>query len=383
MEKQKLAILGSTGSIGTQTLEIVDAYPENFEVNTLTANDNWQLLAQQAIKYQPDSVVIANETHYKQLKDELSGHLIKVYAGSDAVEQVVESSEVDTVVTALVGYSGLFPTVNAIKHSKKIALANKETLVVAGEIVMALSDKYNAPILPVDSEHSAIFQSLVGEVSPIEKIIITASGGPFLRKTKAELESVTVKDALRHPNWVMGNKITIDSATLMNKGFEVIEARWLFDLKPSQIEVVVHPGSVIHSMVQFADGAIKAQMGVPDMKLPIQYALTFPLRYKINDSRFNFTNGTVFEFFTPDYDRFPLLRLAYESLERGGNMACVINSANEIAVREFLNSKISFTDISRIIHKTVETVEFVKHPTLDEYKLIDAESRKVAQGFVK
>lgn len=383
MEKQKLAILGSTGSIGTQTLEIVDAYPENFEVNTLTANDNWQLLAQQAIKYQPDSVVIANETHYKQLKDELSGHLIKVYAGSDAVEQVVESSEVDTVVTALVGYSGLFPTVNAIKHSKKIALANKETLVVAGEIVMALADKYNAPILPVDSEHSAIFQSLVGEVSPIEKIIITASGGPFLRKTKAELESVTVKDALRHPNWVMGNKITIDSATLMNKGFEVIEARWLFDLKPSQIEVVVHPGSVIHSMVQFADGAIKAQMGVPDMKLPIQYALTFPLRYKINDSRFNFTNGTVFEFFTPDYDRFPLLRLAYESLERGGNMACVINSANEIAVREFLNSKISFTDISRIIHKTVETVEFVKHPTLDEYKLIDAESRKVAQGFVK
>lgn len=383
MEKQKLAILGSTGSIGTQTLEIVDAYPENFEVNTLTANDNWQLLAQQAIKYQPDSVVIANETHYKQLKDELSGHLIKVYAGSDAVEQVVESSEVDTVVTALVGYSGLFPTVNAIKHSKKIALANKETLVVAGEIVMALADKYNAPILPVDSEHSAIFQSLVGEVSPIEKIIITASGGPFLRKTKAELESVTVKDALRHPNWVMGNKITIDSATLMNKGFEVIEARWLFDLKPSQIEVVVHPGSVIHSMVQFADGAIKAQMGVPDMKLPIQYALTFPLRYKINDSRFNFTNGTVFEFFTPDYDRFPLLRLAYESLERGGNMACVINSANEIAVREFLNGKISFTDISSIIHKTVETVEFVKHPTLDEYKLIDAESRKVAQGFVK
>lgn len=383
MEKQKLAILGSTGSIGTQTLEIVDAYPENFEVNTLTANDNWQLLAQQAIKYQPDSVVIANETHYKQLKDELSGHLIKVYAGSDAVEQVVESSDVDTVVTALVGYSGLFPTVNAIKHSKKIALANKETLVVAGEIVMALADKYNAPILPVDSEHSAIFQSLVGEVSPIEKIIITASGGPFLRKTKAELESVTVKDALRHPNWVMGNKITIDSATLMNKGFEVIEARWLFDLKPSQIEVVVHPGSVIHSMVQFADGAIKAQMGVPDMKLPIQYALTFPLRYKINDSRFNFTNGTVFEFFTPDYDRFPLLRLAYESLERGGNMACVINSANEIAVREFLNGKTSFTDISRIIHKTVETVEFVKHPTLDEYKLIDAESRKVAQGFVK
>ena len=278
MERQRLAVLGSTGSIGRQTLEIVSRYGDMLEVNTLTANNNWEMLAAQAREYNPDSVVIANKEHYSKLKEALRDTYIKVYAGADAIEQVVASSEVDTVVTALVGYSGLFPTVNAIKHRKKIALANKETLVVAGETVIALSEQYSAPIIPVDSEHSAIFQCLVGERSEIDKIILTASGGPFLHTSAEDLYKVTSGEALRHPNWVMGNKVTIDSATLMNKGFEVIEAKWLFGLKPSQIEVVIHPSSVIHSMVQFVDGAIKAQLGVPDMKLPIQYALTFPER---------------------------------------------------------------------------------------------------------
>lgn len=383
MGKQRLAILGSTGSIGKQTLEIVEKYNELFEINTLTANDNWQLLVEQAIKHQPDSVVIANKAHYSTVKDALKEHLIKVYAGSEGVEQVVASSEVDTVVTALVGYAGLFPTVNAIKNRKKIALANKETLVVAGEHIMKLLTEYNTPMIPVDSEHSAIFQSLVGEVTPIEKIIITASGGPFRLKTKEELEKVTVSDALNHPNWVMGNKITIDSATMMNKGFEVIEAKWLFGLNPSQIEVLVHPSSVIHSMVQFCDGAIKAQMGLADMKLPIQYALTFPSRLEVEPKRFNFTNGTALEFFTPDTDKFPLLRVAYEAMERGGSVACTMNGANEVAVEQFLKGNIKFTDISKIIEKSIEIADFVKSPSLDNYRLIDAESRKIALSLIK
>ncbi|MFI3261410.1 MAG: 1-deoxy-D-xylulose-5-phosphate reductoisomerase [Rikenellaceae bacterium] len=382
MDKQRLAILGSTGSIGQQSLEIVEKYSDLFEVNTLTAHNNWQLLVEQAIKFQPDSVVIANEEFYPIVKESLKDHLIKVYAGSDAVEQVVASTEVDTVVTALVGYSGLFPTVNAIKHSKKIALANKETLVVAGEHIMKLLEEYNAPMIPVDSEHSAIFQSIVGEVTPIEKIIITASGGPFRLKTKEELDNVTVAEALNHPNWVMGSKITIDSATMMNKGFEVIEAKWLFNLKPEQIEVVVHPSSAIHSMVQFRDGAIKAQMGLADMKLPIQYALTFPLRLEVNSKRFSFDNGTSFDFYTPDLEKFPLLRVAYEAMERGGSTSCTMNGANEIAVSEFLKGNISFTDISRIVEKSIEIADFTKNPSLDDYKIIDAQSREIALSLI-
>lgn len=378
MERQKLAILGSTGSIGCQTLEIVDRYQDLFEVNTLTAHNNWELLAAQAIKFQPDSVVIANEAHYLTLKEALKDHLIKVYAGSDAVEQVVASSEVDCVVTALVGYAGLFPTINAIKCGKKIALANKETLVVAGEIVMNLAKEFNAPIIPVDSEHSAIFQSLIGEVSPIEKVILTASGGPFRDKSIDELKRVTVADALNHPNWVMGNKITIDSATMMNKGFEVIEAKWLFGLKSEQIEVLVHPSSVIHSMVQFYDGAIKAQMGTPDMKLPIQYALTFPYRMEVDNNRFSFSGGKRLDFYEPDMVKFPLLKHAYDAMEQGGNMACVLNSANEVAVEHFLRGDIGFMDIVTIIEKTLEKVEYIKTPSLEDYKLCDKESRAIA-----
>ena len=303
--KQRLAVMGSTGSIGTQTLDIVRNYPDRFEITTLTANNQWQVLAEQAREFMPDSVVIANDTYYTPLKEALSSLPIKVYAGNDALEQVVCSEAVDTVVMALVGYSGLFPTVSALKHGKKVALANKECLVVAGEIVTALSAKHRAPILPVDSEHSAIFQCLVGEHSPIDKIILTASGGPFLHKTAAELEEVSIADALNHPYWNMGAKVTIDSASLMNKGFEVIEARWLFDLRPEQIEVVIHPRSVIHSMVQFADGAIKAQLGTPDMHLPIQYALSFPERLPLTGPRVDFPTLGKLEFFKPDTNRFP------------------------------------------------------------------------------
>lgn len=382
MDKQRLAILGSTGSIGKQTLEIVDKYSDLFEVNTLTSNNNWEILVEQAIKFQPDSVVIANKEHYLKVKEALKDHLIKVYAGSDGVEQVVASTEVDTVVTALVGYSGLFPTVNAIKNRKKIALANKETLVVAGEHIMSLLETNGASMIPVDSEHSAIFQCLVGEVTPIEKIIITASGGPFYKKTKAELENVTVKEALNHPNWKMGNKITIDSATMMNKGFEVIEAKWLFDLKPEQIEVVVHPTSVIHSMVQFRDGAIKAQMGLANMKLPIQYALTFPDRLEVEVERFNFANGTNLEFYTPDTDKFPLLRMAYESMEKGGSVSCTMNAANEIAVAAFLNNQIGFTNIAEVVERSINISDFMKKPSLEDYKIIDAEARKIALSLI-
>ena len=381
MERQRLAVLGSTGSIGRQTLEIVSRYGDMLEVNTLTANNNWEMLAAQAREYNPDSVVIANKEHYSKLKEALRDTYIKVYAGADAIEQVVASSEVDTVVTALVGYSGLFPTANAIKHRKKIALANKETLVVAGETVIALSEQYSAPIIPVDSEHSAIFQCLVGERSEIDKIILTASGGPFLHTSAEDLYKVTSGEALRHPNWVMGNKVTIDSATLMNKGFEVIEAKWLFGLKPSQIEVVIHPSSVIHSMVQFVDGAIKAQLGVPDMKLPIQYALTFPERYPMQN-KYRFGNGTTFEFYEPDVSRFPCLALAYAAMEKGGNAPCVVNAANEVAVAAFLQNLIGFMDIPRIIEGCLKEIDFISSPSLEDYRNCDDETRKCASKMV-
>ncbi len=380
--RERLAILGATGSIGTQTLEIVAAYPERFEAHTLTAHSNWELLAQQAITHEADTVVIADERYYTPLKEALSAHPIKVYAGEEALLQVVQSGEVDTVLTALVGYSGLRPTVEAIRSGKKIALANKESLVVAGETVMRLAAEYNVPILPVDSEHSAIFQCLVGEVSPIEKVILTASGGPFRAKSLTELHAVTVSEALDHPSWKMGAKVTIDSATLMNKGFEVIEARWLFDLRPEQIEVLIHPGSVVHSFVQFGDGSIKAQLGTPDMRLPIQYALSFPQRLPLGGDRLDFAQLGSLHFEQPDTERFPNLALAYEVLRTGGNAGAVLNAANEVGVAAFLAGEIPFTRIATTNQTTLERVAHIAHPTLEEYAQTDSEARRVAAAIL-
>lgn len=378
-----MAILGSTGSIGTQTLDIVAAYPDLFEVVTLTAHHNWEQLAEQAIRFQADSVVIANPSYYSSLKEALTDQPIKVYAGEEALRQVAAADSVDTVVMALVGYSGLFPTVEALKHGKKIALANKECLVVAGRTIMELSAQHNAPILPVDSEHSAIFQCLVGEHSPIEKLILTASGGPFLHRPFEELDRVTPADALAHPCWNMGAKVTIDSASLMNKGFEAIEARWLFDVRPEQIEVVIHPGSYIHSMVQFADGAIKAQLGTPDMHLPIQYALTFPRRLPLKGKRLDFGALGRMEFFKPDLRRSPNLQLAFECLQRGGNTGAILNAANEVAVAAFLEERIRFTDIPRINRRTLDTATLLEQPSLEEYRQTDAEARTIARKLIE
>lgn len=382
-QKQRLAVLGSTGSIGTQTLDIVRQYPDLFEITTLTARRNWEMLARQAVEFQPDSVVIADKTYYPALTKALEDQPVKVYAGSDAVEQVVASDSVDTVVMALVGYSGLFPTANALRHGKKVALANKECLVVAGEIVTELSRQYNAPILPVDSEHSAIFQCLAGETSPVDKVILTASGGPFLHRPAATLHEATVEEALAHPNWHMGAKVTIDSASLMNKGFEVIEARWLFGLLPEQIDVVIHPGSVVHSMVQFADGAVKAQIGTPDMHLPIQYALTFPQRLPLAGPRIDFCELGTLQFLRPDTDRFPNLALAYECLRQGGNSGAVLNAANEVGVAAFLEGRIAFTDIARINAETLEKTEISRCGTLQEYEQTDREARRTAQSLIR
>lgn len=380
--KQRLAVLGSTGSIGTQTLDIVRNYPERFEITTLTAHSNWEALAAQAVEFAPDNVVIANERFYTPLREALSSQPIKVYAGEQALEQVVRSEAVDTVVMALVGYSGLFPTVSALLHGKKVALANKECLVVAGEIITALSAEHRAPILPVDSEHSAIFQCLVGEPGPVEKVILTASGGPFLHKTAAELEKVSVEDALNHPCWTMGAKVTIDSASLMNKGFEVIEAKWLFGLRPDQIDVLIHPRSVIHSMVQFADGAVKAQLGTPDMHLPIQYALTYPQRLPLEGRRLDFCELGTLEFRRPDTDRFPNLALAYECLRRGGCAGAVLNAANEVGVAAFLDGKIRFTDIARINEQTLSRMPQGRCSTLEQYRETDAAARETALSLI-
>ena len=378
MSKQRIAILGSTGSIGKQTLEVIREKKELFEAEVLTANNNWQLLVNQAIEFSPDSVVIANESHYHKVKEALAPFPVKVYAGAEALEQVVQGDGVDTVVSALVGYSGLFPTISAIRAGKKVALANKETLVVAGEIVMRLADEFHVPILPVDSEHSAIFQSLVGERAEIEKILLTASGGPFLHTPVRKLKDVTVEDALRHPDWSMGAKVTIDSATMMNKGFEVIEARWLFGARPSQIEVLVHPQSVVHSMVEFADGAVKAQLGTPDMRLPIQYALTFPQRWPLEGERLDLARCGELTFREADPVKFPNLRLAYEALERGGNSCCVLNAANEVAVASFLGGRIGFLQITEVLERTLARVAFVREPGLDDLGASDAEARRVA-----
>ena len=380
--KQRLAVLGSTGSIGTQTLDIVRRYGDRFEITTLSAHSNWKKLVEQAVEFTPDNVVIADKTHYTAVRDALADHPVKVYAGSDALEQVVCSEQVDTVVMALVGYSGLFPTVSALKHGKKVALANKECLVVAGEIVTRLSAEHRAPIIPVDSEHSAIFQCLTGEHSAVEKVILTASGGPFLHRPAEELERVSVEEALNHPSWCMGAKVTIDSASLMNKGFEVIEARWLFGLRPEQIDVVIHPRSVIHSMVQFGDGAVKAQIGTPDMHLPIQYALTFPQRLPLQGPRIDFCKLGCLEFFEPDPMRFPNLALAFECLRRGGNTGAVLNAANEVAVAAFLDRKIRFTDIARINEETLGRTTLRECVSLEEYRRTDREARQTALSML-
>lgn len=382
--KRHLAILGSTGSIGTQALEVVKSHSEKFEIEVLTAQNNADLLIKQAIEFQPNCVVIANESLYEKVKTALSSFPIKVYTGNAAIADVVQMTDIDMVLTAMVGYSGLLPTIKAIEAGKTIALANKETLVVAGELITKLAYEKGINILPVDSEHSAIFQCLVGEFhNPIEKIILTASGGPFRGKKREELLHVTKAQALKHPNWEMGAKITIDSASLMNKGLEVIEAKWLFALKPEQIEVIVHPQSIIHSFVQFKDGSLKAQMGLPDMKLPIQYAIGFPNRLPSDFERFNFLNYPNLTFEKPDIETFRNLDLAFEALKVGGNMACILNAANEIAVDAFLKDKIKFLDIAKINEKTMQSCSFVKSPNLEDYQNTDKEARVKAEEFCK
>lgn len=380
MEKKKgIAILGSTGSIGTQALEVIEAYPDKFDLQVITANNNADLLIEQAVKFKPNTVVITNDTNYQKVKDALWDYDIHVYAGKDALNQVVEYDEVDIVLTAMVGYAGLEPTLAAIKAKKNIALANKETLVVAGELITQEAIKQGVNIYPVDSEHSAIFQCLVGEFhNAIEKIYLTASGGPFRGYTKKQLQTVSKAQALKHPNWDMGAKITIDSASLMNKGLEVIEAKWLFNLKPEQIDVIVHPQSIIHSLVQFEDGSMKAQMGLPDMKLPIQYAFTYPERFKTNFPRFSFLDYPQLTFEQPDRSTFVNLDLAYHALKEGGVMACALNAANEIAVDAFLNDKISFTDIFNINEKTMVTVPAIDSPGLHDYIETDRLAREIA-----
>lgn len=379
--KKQIAILGSTGSIGTQALQVVAEHPDLYEVYALTANNKVELLIEQARKFQPEAVVIANEEKYPQLKEALSDLPIKVYAGSDALCEVVEASPINIVLTAMVGYAGLRPTMNAIRAGKTIALANKETLVVAGELITELAQQYRTPILPVDSEHSAIFQCLEMN-NPVSKIILTASGGPFRTFTVEQLASVTKEQALKHPNWSMGAKITIDSASMMNKGFEVIEAKWLFGVRPEQIEVVVHPQSVIHSMVEYQDGAVLAQLGVPDMRLPIQYAFSYPKREKLSGERLDFMKCNTLTFEAPDTDRFRNLAFAYEAMNRGGNMACILNAANEVVVSSFLKDRISFLGMSDVIEKTMNKVSFIKNPTYHDYVETDAAARRIAAEFV-
>ena len=377
-KKKNIAILGSTGSIGRQALDVIRANPDKFEVFALTANNNLDLLIEQACEFQPDVVAIANEKLYLQLKQALADQPIKVFAGMDAIAQLVEMEPIDLVLTAMVGYAGLKPTIQAIRANKTIALANKETLVVAGEIIGELALKHKTAILPVDSEHSAIFQCLAGEGNnPIEKIILTASGGPFRAKKTEELKTVTSAQALKHPNWDMGAKITIDSASMMNKGFEVIEARWLFGLTPDQIEVVVHPQSIIHSMVQFTDGSVKAQLGLPDMKLPIQYAFTYPDRIKTDFPRLDFGRYNELTFEKPDTGRFRNLALAYRAMEKGGNMPCIINAANEIVVAAFLKDKTGFLQMSDIIETVMQKATFIHKPNYEDYVMTDAQVREL------
>ena len=381
-----IAILGSTGSIGTQALEVIANHPDAFILEVLTANNNADLLIEQAKKFNPNAVVIANKDLNPKVKEALFDNDIKVYAGEESIEQIVELDAIDIVLGSLVGYSGLLPTINAIKHKKTIALANKETLVVAGELVTQLAIENNVKILPVDSEHSAIFQCLTGELeygNEIEKIILTASGGPFRQFSKEQLQKVTKEQALKHPNWDMGAKVTIDSASLMNKGLEVIEAKWLFGLDPKQIEVVIHPQSIVHSAVQFTDGSVKAQLGLPDMKLPILYAFGFPQRLKTNFPRFSFFDYPALTFEKPDLTKFRNLALAFASMEKGGNMPCIMNAANEIAVNAFLTDKIGFSQMTDVIEKTMEAVAFIKKPSIADYIETNSEARAYTLSIIK
>ena len=375
---RQIAILGSTGSIGTQALQVIEEHADLFEARVLTANNRVEELIEQARRFQPAAVVIANEAHYEHLRDALADLPIQVYAGPEALCQVVQSAEVDMVLTAMVGFAGLPPTIAAIKARKPIALANKETMVVAGELINRLCHEYQVPILPVDSEHSAIFQCLMGEQSPIERIILTASGGPFRTFTKEQLATVTPAMALKHPNWDMGAKITIDSASMMNKGFEVIEAKWLFGVTPEQIQVVVHPQSVVHSAVQFADGAVKAQLGVPDMRVPIQLAFSFPRRLHSSFDRLDWWHLHDLTFEAPDTDRFRCLALAYEALNRGGNAPCIVNAANEIVNRAFLEGRCQFLQMADIIEQTLQRATFIAKPSYEDYLESDREARQIA-----
>lgn len=381
-EKKKIAILGSTGSIGTQALQVIEEHADLYEAYVLTANNRVELLIEQARRFMPEAVVIANEDKYEVLRDALADLPVKVYAGAEALCQIVQERPVDVVLTAMVGFAGLRPTISAIKAGKAIALANKETLVVAGELINRLANDYHADIIPVDSEHSAIFQCLAGEVSPVEKIILTASGGPFRTFSHEQLASVTKAQALKHPNWSMGAKITIDSASMMNKGFEVIEAKWLFGVEPGQIQVVVHPQSIVHSAVQFADGAVKAQLGMPDMRVPIQYAFSYPLRLQSSFERLDLFRVGALTFEEPDTRRFRNLALAYEALHEGGNMPCIVNAANEIVNRAFLEDRIGFLQMSDVIANTMRKTSFVKKPTYEDYLQTDAEARRIAEEYV-
>ncbi len=382
--KKRVAILGSTGSIGKQALEVIKQHPDKFEAEVLTALNSAEVLIEQAREFQPDSVIIGNEEKYGLVKESLANEPVKVYTGSEAIAQIVQSENIDIVLTAMVGFSGLTPTINAIKSGKTIALANKETMVVAGEIVTELAHKHKVSILPVDSEHSAIFQCLVGEFrNPVEKIYLTASGGPFRGKSLDHMMTVTREEALNHPNWSMGNKITIDSASMMNKGLEAIEAKWLFGLKPEQIDIIVHPQSIIHSIVQFRDGSMKAQMGLPDMRLPIQYALTFPERAESDFERFNFLDYPQLTFEKLDEKIFRNVTMAYQAMEKGGSLPCVMNAANEVAVEMFLNGAIGFLQMSDVIEEVMDKVEYISHPTLDDYIILDKASRDFAYRHIK
>ncbi|MGZ4117797.1 MAG: 1-deoxy-D-xylulose-5-phosphate reductoisomerase [Bacteroidia bacterium] len=382
-DKKNIAILGSTGSIGTQTLDVIRANPDAFAVEVLTGNGNADLLIRQAIEFNPNTVVIADESKYQYTKDALQPHDIKVFAGNKAITEVVQMDSIDIVIAAIVGYAGLESTISAIKAEKQIALANKETLVVAGDLVTTLAKEKGVNLYPVDSEHSAIFQCLAGEFhNPIEKIYLTASGGPFRGKDKQFLASVKKEQALKHPNWEMGAKITIDSASLMNKGLEVIEAKWLFGLKPEQIDVIVHPQSIVHSLVQFTDGSMKAQMGLPDMKLPIQYAIGYPQRIKSDFPRFDFMNYPQLTFEKADTKTFRNLALAFEAMNKGGNSPCVLNAANEIAVAAFLKDKIGFLQMSDLVEKCLQTIAFIAKPSYEDYVATDKETRRVAAELV-
>lgn len=382
--KKQICILGSTGSIGTQALDVIRQHPDLYEAYALTANDSVEKLAEQAREFNPAAVVIANEARYEELKAKLADTDVKVYAGHKALCEIVEAGPVDMVLAALVGFAGLEPTIRAIKARKKICLANKETLVVAGELILDLVSKYHVDLLPVDSEHSAIFQCLVGEeMNEVDKILLTCSGGPFRNFTHEQLLTVTAADALRHPTWKMGAKITIDSASLMNKGFEVMEAKWLFGVPAEKIEVLVHPQSVVHSGVQFKDGAVKAQLGVPDMRLPIQYAFSFPKRLPLNGDRLDLFSTRKLEFFKPDVQKFPCLRLAYEAIAEGGNMPCILNAANEVANAAFRRGECSFLGMAEVIERTMRQASFDKTPNLDTYFQTDAEARQIAASLLK